>query len=124
MKLNAETKKKILALKNLDLTDEEIIKVIEDDEKIDKGEKLFDLPKELEKGAKKARMSGNCKGYTKSADKEKKIDVVKRFLIQSMGEIAENLADNGTIEIANPEREFTVVYKDKKYKIVLSCPRN
>lgn len=124
MKLNAETKKKILALKNLDLTDEEIIKVIEDDEKIDKGEKLFDLPKELEKGAKKARMSGNCKGYTKSADKEKKIDVVKRFLIQSMGEIAENLADNGTIEIANPEREFTFVYKDKKYKIVLSCPRN
>ena len=69
-------------------------------------------------------MSGNCKGYTKSADKEKKIDVVKRFLIQSMGEIAENLADNGTIEIANPEREFTFVYKDKKYKIVLSCPRN
>lgn len=124
MKLNAETKKKILALKNLDLTDEEIIKVIEDDEKIDKGEKLFDLPKELEKGAKKARMSGNCKGYTKSVDKEKKIDVVKRFLIQSMGEIAENLADNGTIEIANPEREFTFVYKDKKYKIVLSCPRN
>ena len=53
MKLNTETKKKILALKNLDLTDEEIIKVIEDDEKIDKGEKLFDLPKELEKGAKR-----------------------------------------------------------------------
>lgn len=124
MKLNTETKKKMLALKNLGLTDEEIIKVIEDDEKIDKGEKLFELPEELEEGAKKARNAGNCKGYTKPTNREKKVDVVKRFLIQCMGEIAENLADNGTIEIENPERGFTFVYKDKKYKIVLSCPRS
>ena len=112
------------ALKNLGLTDEEIADVIETDKRIDKGEKLFDLPKELEQGAKKARNAGNCKGYTKPTDKEKKVDVVKRFLIQSMGEIAENLADNGTIEVANPEREFTFVYKDRKFKIVLSCPRS
>jgi hypothetical protein len=111
-------------MENLDCDEETAKEIMETDKRIDKGEKLFDLPKELEKGAKKARMSGNCKGYTKSVDKEKKIDVVKRFLIQSMGEIAENLADNGTIEIANPEREFTFVYKDKKYKIVLSCPRS
>ena len=111
------------ALKNLGLTDEEIADVIETDKRIDKGEKLFELDKELEKGAKKARSAGNCNGYTKT-NREKKVDVVKRFLIQSMGEIAENLADNGTIEITNPEREFTFVYKDKKYKIVLSCPRS
>lgn len=111
-------------MKNLDCDEETAKDVIECDKRIDKGEKLFELPEELQKGAKKARNAGNCKGYTKSTEKEKKVDVVKRFLIQCMGEIAENLADNGTIEIVNPEREFTFVYKDKKYKIVLSCPRS
>ena len=120
----AEKEKQIQALKNLGLTDEEITEVLANDEKIDKGEKLFELPEELEEGAKKARNAGNCKGYTKPTNREKKVDVIKRFLIQSMGEIAENLADNGTIEIENPERGFTFVYKDKKYKIVLSCPRS
>jgi hypothetical protein len=118
-----EKEKQIKALENLGLTTDEIAEVLADDEKIEKGAKLFELPKELKKGAKKARNAGNCKGYTKRTEKEKKVDVIKRFLIQSMGEIAENLADNGTIEIANPEREFTFIYKGKKYKIVLSCPR-
>ena len=120
----AEREQQIQALKNLGLTDKEITEVLADDEKIDKDVKLFELPDELKEGAKKARNAGNCKGYTKPTNREKKVDVVKRFLIQSMGEIAENLADNGTIEITNPEREFTFVYKDKKYKIVLSCPRS
>lgn len=119
----AERQKQIQALKILGLTEEDVADVLECDKRIDKGEKLFELPEELEKGAKKARNAGNCKGYTKPKEKEKKVDVVKRFLIQCMGEIAENLADNGTIEITNPEREFTFTYKEKKYKIVLSCPR-
>ena len=110
-------------MESLDCDEETAKEIMETDKRIDKGEKLFELPPDLEKGAKKARNAGNCKGYTKSKEKEKTVDVVKRFLIQSMGEIAENLADNGTIEIVNPEREFTFVYKDKKYKIVLSCPR-
>lgn len=121
MKLNAETKKKMLALKNLGLTDEEIIKVIEDDEKIDKGEKLFELPKELEKGAKKARNVGNCKGYTKPTNKEKKVDEDKKFLIETLELALSPFAEN--VEIANPEREMTFTYNGKKYKIVLSCPR-
>lgn len=121
MKLNTETKKKILALKNLGLTDEEIIKVIEDDEKIDKGEKLFELPEELEKGAKKARNAGNCKGYTK-ANREKKVDTDKRFLIETLELALSPFAEN--VEIANPEREMTFTHNGKKYKIVLSCPRS
>ena len=111
-------------MENLDCDEETAKEIMETDKRIDKGEKLFELPEELEKGAKKARNAGNCKGYTKPTNREKKVDVVKRFLIQSMGEIAENLADNGTIEIANPDREFTFVYKDKTYKIVWSCPRS
>ena len=111
------------ALKNLGLTDEEIADVLETDKRIDKGEKLFELDKELEKGAKKARMSGNCNGYTK-ANREKKVDIEKRAIIQCMTEIAENLADNGTVNLTNAEREFDFIYKNRKFKIVLSCPRS
>ena len=110
------------ALKNLGLTDGEIADVIETDKRIDKGEKLFELDKELEKGAKKARSAGNCNGYTK-ANREKKVDTEKRAIIQCMTEIAENLADNGTVNLTNAEREFDFIYKGRKFKIVLSCPR-
>ena len=116
-------KKQVEAMKKLGMTDEEIADVIETDKRIDKGEKLFDLPKELEQGAKKARMSGNCNGYTKTA-REKKVDTEKRAIIQCMTEIAENLADNGTVNLVNAEREFDFVYKGRKFKIVLSCPRS
>lgn len=105
------------ALKNLGLTDEEIADVVETDRRIDKGEKLFELDKELEKGAKKARMSGNTKGYTR----EKKVDEDKKFLMETLELALTGFADNE--KIINPEREMTFEYKGKKYKIVLSCPR-
>ena len=112
-----------LALFALGLSEVEVADVLETDKRIDKGEKLFELSKELEKGAKKARISGNCNGYTK-ANREKKVDTEKRAIIQCMTEIAENLADNGTVNLTNAEREFDFVYKNRKFKIVLSCPRS
>jgi hypothetical protein len=107
------------ALKNLGLTDEEIADVIETDKRIDKGEKLFELDKELEKGAKKARSAGNCNGYTK-ANREKKADPEKGKLI---ADLLDGIPYAENVEIANREREFTFEYKGKKYKVVLSCPR-
>lgn len=123
----AEKEKQIQALKNLGLTDKEVAKVLADDEKIDKGEKLFELPKELEQGAKKARNAGNCKGYTKPTNREKKVDNDKRELIYIIKNALTNpLCGNlpvENLEIANPEREMTFIHNGKKYKIVLSCPR-
>jgi hypothetical protein len=107
------------ALKNLGLTDEEIADVIETDKRIDKGEKLFELDKELEKGAKKARSAGNCNGYTKT-NREKKADPDKGKLI---ADLLDGIPYAENVEIANREREFTFEYKGKKYKVVLSCPR-
>ena len=119
----AEKKKQIQALKNLGLTDEEITEVLADDEKIDKGAKLFELPEELKKGAKKARNAGNCNGYTK-ANREKKVDDTKRGLIELLTSvIAEQPACN-SLSVTNPEREFNFLWGSKKYKIVLSCPRS
>ena len=124
----AEKEKQIQALKNLGLTDKEVAKVLADDERIDKGEKLFELPKELEKGAKKARNAGNCKGYTKPTNREKKVDEDKRELIYIIKNALTNpLCGNlpvENLEIANPEREMTFTHNGKKYKIVLSCPRS
>ena len=107
-------------MKNLGLTDEEIADVIETDKRIDKGEKLFELDKELEKGAKKARSAGNCNGYTK-ANREKKADPEKGKLI---ADLLDGIPYAENIEIINAEREFTFEYKGKKYKVVLSCPRS
>ena len=119
----AEKRKQIEALKNLGLTDEEIEDVLKADDEIDHGKKLFELPKELEEGAKKARMAGNCKGYTKPEKKEKPIDESKRAIISLLAETVENITDTGTVEVINPEREITFTANGKKYKIVLSCPR-
>jgi hypothetical protein len=119
----AEKRKQIEALKNLGLTDEEIEDVLKADDEIDHGKKLFELPKELEEGAKKARMAGNCKGYTKPEKKEKPIDESKRAIISMLAETVENITDTGTVEVINPEREITFTANGKKYKIVLSCPR-
>jgi hypothetical protein len=119
----AEKRKQIEALKNLGLTDEEIEDVLKADDEIDHGKKLFELPKELEEGAKKARMAGNCKGYTKPEKKEKPIDESKRTIISLLAETVENITDTGTVEVTNPEREITFTANGKKYKIVLSCPR-
>lgn len=106
-----------LALFSLGLTQEEVADVINTDKRIDKGEKLFDLPPDLEKGAKKARNAGNCKGYTK----EKKTDADKGKLI---ADLLDGIPYVDNVKIVNNEREFTFTFRDKKYKVVLSCPRS
>lgn len=111
-------------MENLDCDEETAKEIMETDKKIDKGAKLFELPKELAEGAKKARIAGNCKGYTKPKERKKKMDIDKLAIIQNFGEIAENMADDKTINVINPEREFEFTRNGKKYKIVLSCPRS
>lgn len=110
----------IKALKKLGLSDDEIADVMESDKRIDKGEKLFELDKELEKGAKKARSAGNCNGYTK-ANREKKVDEDKRVLI---ADLLESIPYAENVKIVNAEREFTFEFNNRKFKVVLSCPRS
>lgn len=118
--MKADRQKQIQALKILGLTEEDVAQVLADDERIDKGEKLFELPEELEKGAKKARSVGNTKGYTK-ANREKKVDVEKGKLI---ADLLDGIPYAENVEIINAEREFTFEYKGRKFKVVLSCPRS
>ena len=111
-------------MENLDCDEETAKEIMETDKRIDKGEKLFELPEELKKGAKKARNAGNCNGYTKPTNREKKVDIDKREIINLIAETVENITDEGTVYINNPEREIEFVKGGRKYKIVLSCPRS
>lgn len=105
----------------LDLTEEEALELMEADKRIEKGEKLFSLSKEQEQASKKARQVS--KGVDEAARKprEKKIDNVKKDLISEMVNAVRQIG--GNVEITNEEREFLFTYNDKKYKVVMSCPR-
>lgn len=118
-------------MKTLNISESEAMEVIESDKRIDKGEKLFELPKELQAGAKKARQADRAPTVYQFQQRERKVDNDKRFLIDAIAwalttdvpQSGDNVnADN--VEITNPEREITFQYNGKKYKIVLSAPRS
>ena len=90
------------------------------DKQIDRGEKLFELDPELEAGAKKARQAD--RKPTERKPREKKADVDKGFLLNTLFSAVLPLCDSYKVE--NAEREFTFTYKGKKYKVVLSAPRS
>ena len=127
--------KKIAELvKKLGITEDEARELIEDDKRIDKGEKLFQLTKEQEQVSKQARQVGKAptvyKLNNEKGKRSKKADNDKRFLIDAIVWLlttdAENCGDNvhaENVEILNPERELTFTYNEKKYKITLSAPR-
>lgn len=107
-------------MKNLDISRAEAIQLIEDDKRIDKGEKLFSLSEEQEKEAKKARQADRKPTVYNFTKRERKENNEKRQLISLLAG-ALNEAEN--VEISNAEREIIFRYNNIKYKIVLSCPR-
>ena len=107
----------------LKCTREEAIEVIEDDKKIDKGEKLFELSPELEAGAKKARQADRKLTVYNfdTKDKKRKADEDKAKLIAILAESLEQVEIIPTV--TNGEREMEFIYNDRKFKLTLSAPR-
>lgn len=108
----------------LNISVDEARQVQEDDKRIDRGEKLFELPPELEAGAKKARQTGTRK--VTEVKRERKPDEDKRELIQYLESSLEDAypdLDLGNITITNLEREMEFIYNGKKYRLTLACPR-
>lgn len=120
MTLSKNEKKIFDSMLALGMTEEEAFEAIEDDRKIDKGEKLFDLPPELEEGAKKARRAAR-KPNSKPTNRERKEDEDKRFLINLLNSALENSAE--LLQITNPERQIDFTFNNRKFRIVLSAPR-
>lgn len=111
-------------MKNLEISREEALDIIESDKAINKDKKLFELTTEQKKASKQARITTSTRvdAYGKKTTKEKKKNNDKIFLIDSL---TKALAESGCQvgEVTNPEREFEFTYKGIKYKIVMSVPR-
>ena len=107
-------------MKSLGISREEAIELMEEDRRIDRGEKLYELDPELEKGAKKARQADLKKTEVK---REKKAKPEKAEICSAMMNGLRELGV-GEFEIINAEREF-IFHKDgTKYKVTLACPRS
>ena len=121
MELSKNEKKIFDSMLALGMTDEEAFEAIQDDRRIDKGEKLFELPPELEEGAKKARRAAR-KPNSKPTHRERKEDEDKQILIKNLVNV---LAENGITDytITNPERQIDFILNNRKFRIVLSAPR-
>lgn len=115
----------VQAMRKCGMTEDEIADVLKCDKEIDQGIKHFELEKELQAGAKKARRADRT---DTPKPRERKPNEDKQFLLRMLLKALENHDDEGfgtefQSEIINPEREFLFTYNGTKYKVVLSAPR-
>lgn len=110
---------------SLKISIEEAKQVLEMDKRIDRGEKLFELPPELEAGAKKARRADRKK--VENVKRERKPDKDKRDLIRYFESKLDDAHrvdyDVNDIHVVNPERELEFTYNGIKYRLTLMRPR-
>lgn len=116
-------------MKILNISREEAIELIKEDEKIDKmtstSEINSDMSVEQVKAAKTARQADRKKTVFNFdvSKREKKANPDKRILIENLR--ASVQAVGGTdIKVTNLEREMVFKFNNVKYKIVLSAPRS
>ena len=107
----------------LGITEEEAIQLIEDDRRIDKGEKLFELTPEQKQAAKKARQADRKPTVYKfdTSKRKRPANEQKRLLIETLKNAL--AAIGAEVEVTNIEREMTLMFEGTKYKVVLSAPR-
>ena len=109
-------------MKSLNISREEAIDLIEEDKRIDRGEKLYELDPELEKGAKKARQADRKKSDTPTKRERKPKPEKAEICCAMMDGLRELGVDD--FEITNAEREFIFHHNGTKYKVTLACPRS
>ena len=101
---------------------EDAVQVIEDDEAIDKGERLDWEPTiEEEKEMRKAtRLKVDRKPSSERKPREREADTVKREIV---AKVAEAMGQYENVEIANVEREVTFVIDGAEYSLTLTKHR-
>lgn len=117
------TQEQINAFQKLGYTDEEITDIIACDERIDKGEKLFELSEQQEQNAKKMRKVDKMPTVYKFDKRNKKVNAARTKIIQEFANFALKTLGADTTQIINPEREFLFAIEGTTYKIVMSVPR-
>ena len=114
-----------LFMEKLNVSEEEAREIADYDSLIDKGAEPLPLSpsqKAVEKSVR--QVARKVDAYGKSTERKHKSDEVKAGLIELFSEVVKEQPMCGQVEILNPEREFTFMWAEKKYKVVLSCPRS
>lgn len=96
--------------------------VIADDEKINKGQKLFEQTAEQKANSKKYRQGDRKPTVYKLDKRERKADEDKRKLIELIA-AAVGMATQGEPIVTNIERQIDFEFNGRKFRIVLSAPR-
>lgn len=110
-------------MQTLDISEQEALELIENDEKIDKGEKLFELTDEQKANSKKARQTGT-RTQTTPTKRERKEDTDKRFLISILYKALADNTNDAVVDITNAERQIDFEHNGRKFRVVLSAPRS
>ena len=105
-------------MKNLDLSREEAIQLLQDDE----DDVSVDLTAEQKKVVKEMSQ-GDRKKETTARKRERKADEDKRHLINLLEIAIGHNPDVTDFEMINPEREVTFKYKNTLYRFTLMKPR-
>lgn len=109
-------------MKNLGCDYETAKQVIADDERIDKGEKLFEQTAEQKANSKKYRQGDRKPTVYVHTQRERKADADKRHLIAllsaSLGEVADSEPT-----VTNIERQIDFEFKGRRFRMILSAPR-
>lgn len=108
------------AMRKLDLTREEAIEMLQEDEEIDRGADPRPLTAEQEKASKAARIVSTGP-RTAPVKRERKPNEAKREIIQVLDEALCDIADDVTV--TNIERQIDFVLDGVRYRVVLSAPR-
>lgn len=121
MKINEKQVETLM--KNLDLTRDEALQVIADDNAIDHGEKLFELTAEQKAVEKKQRSTGTKTVYT-FTKRERKPNEIKGQIIAKLAQnlqewdiFDENFAE--TVKITNKERQIIFSVNENDYELTL-----
>ena len=103
--------------------DEETAKqVIADDERIDKGEKLFEQTAEQKANSKKYRQGDRKPTVYKLETRERKADDDKRKLVELIA-AAVGMVTETEPNVTNIERQIDFKFNGRKFRVVLSAPR-
>ena len=109
------------ALIKLGMSEAEAKQVLEDDKRIDKGEKLFEFSAEQKAVEKKMRQADRTPTVYNFNKRERKANEPKRELIELLREALSAVSTE--IEVTNIERQIDFNYEGVKYRVVLSAPR-
>lgn len=108
------------AMKNLDLTREEAIEMLQEDEEIEKHDaNPHPLTEEQEKVSKKMRAAGRAPTAYKFTKRERKPNDLKREIMQTLFECVQNAAWS-VPNLTNPERTIDFTIGDRSFTVSLT----